>query len=58
MEAGGLPVTDGFAGDEAGAPTGFYIGRRAQRGRAAVGAGGLPCGREDGRLYFTGKSEH
>ena len=57
MERVGCRVTDGFAGDEAGAPTDSY--RAAQHsGAAPLSALGAFRVGEDGRLYFTGKSEH
>ena len=57
MERVGCRVTDGFAGDEAGAPTDSY--RAAQHsGAAPLSAFGAFRVGEDGRLYFTGKSEH
>ena len=57
MEKVGCRVTDGFANSEAGAPTDSY--RAAQHGGAAPlsALGAFRVG-EDGRLYFTGKSEH
>ena len=57
MEKVGCRVTDGFANSEAGAPTDSY--RAAQHGGAApLSAFGAFRVGEDGRLYFTGKSEH
>ena len=57
MERVDCRVTDGFAGDEAGAPTDSY--RAAQHsGAAPLSALGAFRVGEDGRLYFTGKSEH
>ena len=57
MEKVGCRVTDGFANSEAGAPTDSY--RSAQHsGAAPLSALGAFRVGEDGRLYFTGKSEH
>ena len=57
MEKVGCRVTDGFANSEAGAPTDSY--RAAQHsGAAPLSAFGAFRVGEDGRLYFTGKSEH
>ena len=57
MEKVGCRVADGLASGEAGAPTDSY--RAAQHsGAAPLSAFGAFRVGEDGRLYFTGKSEH
>ena len=45
MERGGLPRDGRLCRRRGGRAHGFLSGGAAQRGRAAVGAGGLPCGR-------------